>query len=175
VPPSLRSLVETRVASLPPATRDTLGVAAALRDPALGVVGAVVGSEVGDAVAPAVAEGVAALEGGRVRFTHPLLAAAAYATLTPARRREAHASLSELLDDPEERARHLALTATGADEEIAAALEQVAPTALARGAPHAAIELCDGCPQMVEDDLDYWVETVGRFCPWSTRVLERVE
>ena len=39
----------------------------------------------------------------------------------------------------------------------------------------AAIELCDGCPQMVEDDLDYWVDTVGAFCPWSSRVIERVE
>jgi DNA-binding CsgD family transcriptional regulator len=152
VPPTLRSLVEIRVASLPAATRDALGVAAALRDPALDVVGAVVGPEVGAAVAPGVAEGVVALGGGRVRFTHPLLAAAAYATLAPARRREVHASLWELLDDPEERARHLALTATGPDEEIAAALEQVAPTALARGAPHAAIELCERARALTPTD-----------------------
>lgn len=154
VPPTLRRLVETRVASLPAPTRYALAVAAALRDAALDVVGAVVGPEVSAAVAPAVAEGVVALGGGRMRFTHPLLAAAAYATLTPARRREVHASLSELLDDAEERARHLALTATGPDEEIAAALEQVAPTALARGAPQAAIELCERARALTPaDDL----------------------
>lgn len=35
-----------------------------------------------------------------------------------------------------------------------------------------AIELCDGTPQMVEDDLDYWVDHVGSYCPWSAYVVE---
>jgi DNA-binding CsgD family transcriptional regulator len=143
VPSTLRSLVETRVASLPAHTRDALGVAAALHDPALDVVGAVVGPDVRAAVAPAVAEGVVAFDGERARFTHPLLAAAAYAALTPARRREVHASLAELLEDQEERARHLALAATGPDEGVAAALEEAARAAFARGAPHGAVELSD--------------------------------
>ncbi len=29
------------------------------------------------------------------------------------------------------------------------------------------IELCDGLPSHVEADIDYWVDQVGRFCPWS--------
>ena len=33
------------------------------------------------------------------------------------------------------------------------------------------IELCDGLPSLVESDIDYWVETVGRFCPWSARLV----
>jgi len=37
-----------------------------------------------------------------------------------------------------------------------------------------AIELCDGRPSMVEADIDYWINTVGRFCPWSARVLSRL-
>ena len=36
------------------------------------------------------------------------------------------------------------------------------------------VEVCDGCPQMVEGDLDYWVDTVGRFCPWTSRVVRRL-
>jgi len=36
------------------------------------------------------------------------------------------------------------------------------------------IELCDGCPRMVEDDLGYWIDTVGQFCPWSSRIVARV-
>jgi hypothetical protein len=36
------------------------------------------------------------------------------------------------------------------------------------------IELCDGLPSHVEADLDYWVDTVGHFCPWSARIL-RIE
>lgn len=35
-------------------------------------------------------------------------------------------------------------------------------------------EVCDGCPEMIGDDLDYWIETVERFCPWTTRVVKRV-
>jgi glucose/arabinose dehydrogenase len=35
----------------------------------------------------------------------------------------------------------------------------------------AAIELCDGRPSLVEDDLEYWLESVGSFCPWSSYVL----
>jgi hypothetical protein len=32
------------------------------------------------------------------------------------------------------------------------------------------IELCDGTPQAVENDLDYWVDNVGAFCPWGSYV-----
>ena len=39
----------------------------------------------------------------------------------------------------------------------------------------AAIEVCDGRPSMVEADLDYWLDTVGRFCPWGATVVSRVE
>jgi hypothetical protein len=35
------------------------------------------------------------------------------------------------------------------------------------------IELCDGCPSFVEKDLEYWLDTVGQYCPWSTEVLSR--
>lgn len=37
-----------------------------------------------------------------------------------------------------------------------------------------AIELCDGCPSFVEEDLEYWIGTVNQYCPWSTEVLGRV-
>jgi glucose/arabinose dehydrogenase len=32
------------------------------------------------------------------------------------------------------------------------------------------IELCDGRPSHVEQDLPYWLETVESFCPWSSYV-----
>lgn len=35
-----------------------------------------------------------------------------------------------------------------------------------------AIELCDGTPSHVEDDLDYWVDTVQRFCPWTATLVD---
>lgn len=39
--------------------------------------------------------------------------------------------------------------------------------------PDVAIELCDGRPSMVEEDMEYWVGTVGRFCPWGALVVSR--
>lgn len=36
-------------------------------------------------------------------------------------------------------------------------------------------EVCDGTPGMVENDLDYWVDQVGNFCPWSARVSGEVD
>ena len=36
----------------------------------------------------------------------------------------------------------------------------------------AAIELCDGTPSQVEGNLDYWVDTVQRFCHWSAQIVK---
>jgi hypothetical protein len=38
----------------------------------------------------------------------------------------------------------------------------------------ASIELCDGRPSFIEDDLDYWLDTVRQFCPWGATVVERI-
>lgn len=35
-------------------------------------------------------------------------------------------------------------------------------------------EVCDGRPSFVEEELDYWIDQVGRFCPWSSRVVGEV-
>ena len=36
------------------------------------------------------------------------------------------------------------------------------------------IELCDGNPTLIEEDLDYWLTTVKTFCPWGGYVLREV-
>lgn len=41
-------------------------------------------------------------------------------------------------------------------------------------APDVAIEVCDGRPSMVEDDLEYWLGTVKQFCPWQAKVAARL-
>jgi hypothetical protein len=35
----------------------------------------------------------------------------------------------------------------------------------------AAIEVCDGNAVLVEQAVDYWVDTVGHFCPWGASVV----
>lgn len=34
------------------------------------------------------------------------------------------------------------------------------------------IEIYDGLPSEVERDLDYWLNTVNRFAPWSARMVQ---
>lgn len=33
------------------------------------------------------------------------------------------------------------------------------------------IELGDGTPSQAEANLDYWVDTVKRFCPWQAKLV----
>ena len=56
-------------------------------------------------------------------------------------RRRAHARLADLAPNREERARHLALSSDGPDEDVARALAEAAQQAEDRGAPLAAAEL----------------------------------
>ena len=47
-------------------------------------------------------------DGGRLHFSHPLLASTIYGSLSMARRRALHRQLAVIAVDPEEQARHLA-------------------------------------------------------------------
>jgi hypothetical protein len=33
------------------------------------------------------------------------------------------------------------------------------------------IEVCDGQPSYVDQHLDAWLRDVGRYCPWSSRIV----
>lgn len=34
------------------------------------------------------------------------------------------------------------------------------------------VEVCDGRPSFVEENLDHWLNDVQRFCPWSAQLVE---
>jgi DNA-binding CsgD family transcriptional regulator len=137
VPGQLRELIDARLNRLPSRARDALLVASCLSDPRTGLVDA-------HALGPAEEAGLVVLErDGRIRFTHPLLAAAVYEPVPARRRRAVHRMLAGRTDDPEERARHLALGSEGPDLEIAAQLDAAAKLAQARGSPMAAAELVE--------------------------------
>jgi hypothetical protein len=36
------------------------------------------------------------------------------------------------------------------------------------------VEVCDGRPSYVEQNIDYWVDTVQRFCPWASFVKQEI-
>ena len=140
LPVALEGLVGARLAALSPPSRRALAAAAALAHPTLALVEAVSGSD-GVALDEAVQADVVSVRDGRIRFTHPLLASGAYAAVEASLRRELHSHAAERVTDPEERARHLAMAATGPDEAVAGALEEAARRAESRGAPPAAAEL----------------------------------
>ena len=97
--------------------------------------------EEGGGLAEAEDAGIVQVRGTAIEFTHPLLASAIYESASARDRRDAHAALANVVKDPEERARHLALSVTGPNEEVAVALDEAAAQAEARGAPHVAAEL----------------------------------
>ena len=142
LPESLVAVVTERLRALPTRIRETLVAVAALAAPSLALL-EVLGSRVVDDVELAQQRGVIELDGDRIRFTHPLLAPACYTAMPPHRRRRLHRRLAELDVDPEERARHLAIAATGPDEETATVLETAAKQARARGAVQASAELAE--------------------------------
>jgi DNA-binding CsgD family transcriptional regulator len=163
VPPTLEELLRARITRLPKATRDALEVAALLSEPTLAALGALEGAGAGPGwLDRAVAGGVVELVDDRVRFTHPLLAAAVSSTMGPGRRRRLHARLAELELDPEERARHLALATTGPDGAVAEALEAAAQHAVLRGAPASAAELAELAAQRTppDDQERRWRRTI---------------
>ncbi|MDR9370851.1 AAA family ATPase, partial [Conexibacter sp. JD483] len=79
-----------------------------------------------DVLAPAEQARIVAERGGELSFRHPLLRAAVYQAAASSDRRAAHAALGAVASDPRVRAWHLAHAAAGADETVAAALEEAA-------------------------------------------------
>lgn len=145
VPKSLRDdLVRLRFAGLPDGSREALLVASATSHPTVALVRAVAGEEpLDEAMDAAERSGVARVVAGEVRFVHPLYRSAIYADASRAHRHRIHAAIARVVDDPEERGRHLALSSDVPDEEIAAEIERAATIAGARGAPDAAADLLD--------------------------------
>jgi DNA-binding CsgD family transcriptional regulator len=154
VPRSLRMLVGERLQALPRRTRDVLPMVAALADRSERVLARV---GVRAELEPALEANVLELEDGRMRFTHPLIRAVVWAGTDDTRRREVHRALANAVEDPEQRAVHLAAVADSPDPEVADLLESAAERAERRGAPAAAAELLDQARELTPaEELGRW-------------------
>ncbi|MDO3703214.1 AAA family ATPase [Micromonospora sp. C28SCA-DRY-2] len=126
-----------QVSRLPETCQSLLLVAAADETGELAVIlraAAALGAAIED-LAPAERAGLVLrgdADGTTIRFRHPLIRAAVYQRAPLAQRLAVHRALAAALDSPEHadrRAWHLAAATTGADEEVASALERTAARA----------------------------------------------
>lgn len=144
LPTTLGQLVAGRLARLPARTRAVLLVASALAQPAVSLVQQFdPDSSALERLTEAERRGLIRVDHDRIRFAHPLLASTLYGAAPALERQRVHRRLAEIVTDPEQQARHLALAAGSPDERVAAALEAAAGIADARGAPDTAAELCE--------------------------------
>src|SRR5207245_4826467 len=156
IPRSLQELVERRLARLPRHTQDVLFIVAALSQPTQALVAAAAAHpETAEAdIQRSVQLGLIETDANAIRFSHPLLASVHYSRATPDQRRALRSRLAAVVDDVEERARHLALGTAEPDGKIAATLEDAARRARSRGAPEAAAALLDeGCRLTPQEDV----------------------
>ena len=146
LPDTLSELVRQRVGRLDDGVRRALLATACVSAPTVELLARLndtTPDELVELLAGVETDGIVTIVGNRIRFTHPLLARGVYTDASPASRRAMHGALATIVDEPELRARHLALASASKEETTLAALDAAADSARARGAPGAAAELLD--------------------------------
>jgi DNA-binding CsgD family transcriptional regulator len=136
VPHRLVDLLAPRLARLQAGARLALAAVAALAEPRLETVsGALARHPAGaSGLRLALQAGVLRERDGRLACPEAMLATTAYQALTARDRRLLHEAIAGFLDEPDERAWHLALARPEVDTELAGRLELAGRRALARGA-----------------------------------------
>ena len=150
VPDDLRELVRARLAQLTTRSAEVLLAAAALARPTVKVLGRTFG-DADEALSETSSAGIVEVSGDTVRFSHPLLSSIHYESASRRARQRVHRRLASAAEDPDERARHLALASEEPSEKVAAELERAARAANRRGALAAAAELGELALERTED------------------------
>ncbi len=130
VPDSLRDRLGRRIAGTSDAARSTLAAVAAAGRISIDQLTA---AGFGQGVAEAEASELIHIAGGRVRLTHPLIGAAAYAERDIPTRRLIHAGLANVMAGSEERALHSVLSVASPTPEVLADVDAAASSASRRG------------------------------------------
>jgi DNA-binding CsgD family transcriptional regulator len=168
IPRTLRDdLIHQRVGTLEQDARDVLVAAAAVARPTPTLLSHVLALEVDGALESATRAGLVRVSSDGVEFTHPLYRSAVYADASRSTRHRIHARIAELVDDPEERARHLSLSVDAADRAVGAAIEAGAEAAAGRGALGSAADLMEHAARLTpgddRDSLTRRLRTAGEY------------
>ncbi|MGW2609920.1 AAA family ATPase [Streptomyces mirabilis] len=148
----LTALMAAQYATLPPAARSALLLAAAADspDPTTAIPGLSA-----DALAPAEAAGLIRLDTPGPRFAHPLTRSAVYHAAPFAERAAAHRQVADALrDQPDRHAWHLAAAALEPDEHLAALLVDSAAQAQRRGGATAAARALERAAELSPGEPD---------------------
>jgi DNA-binding CsgD family transcriptional regulator len=154
IPSTLSDAIELRLGHLDPRADASMLAIAVLSEPTLAMLQAAIPDFALSDLDSAVQAGVIEISGGRVGFTHPLLASTHYANALGSKRRELHRRLAVVIDDEEERAQHMALGAEAPDRDIADALESAAGVAGRRGATESAAQLLEDAARLTPIDQE---------------------
>ena len=166
LPSSLGDLVSSKIGRLSPKAKDALLAMASLPDPTVQQVAQATDTKpdrLVELLGEAETQAVVAIDGIRLRFTHPVLAHGVYTGALPRRRRAMHRRLAALVTEPELRARHLALSDATGEQQTVEALDTAAQIARARGAPAAAAELLELAIGLGADDPGRWIRCATHY------------
>ena len=144
LPSTLTELVRLRTQHFDGEVGDMLLAACSVTDPTVDLLARAAGvpvERVAELLDGPEREGIVRLDGEHVRFAHPLLARGIYTHAGPVRRRRMHRRLADVEEQPELKARHMALGSSTADPDTLAALDEAAAAAIERGAAAAAADL----------------------------------
>ena len=146
----LVTLLGRRIERLPRPTQTALGAVAILSEPTAHLVDLIVGVGASGALDPAFDADVIERIGDRLSFTHPLFATAVVRGVSRTARRDLHHRAAEVTG-PEERASHLAISASRPDAAVAEAIESGARSASLRGAPDVSARLFERAAELSPD------------------------
>jgi DNA-binding CsgD family transcriptional regulator len=147
----LEAVIAKRLRALDPSARRALEVAAATANPTVDLL--IAAGVQADGIDTVVSEGLLTVVDKRqISVNHPLYARGAYGALGPLARRKLHRTLTDLVDDADERARHLALSSSGPSSRVAAEVESAAERAAQRGNPETAAELFELAQELTPAD-----------------------
>jgi len=154
VPSRVNDLIGERLERLLPDTRKALVAAAAMSTPTVADVltAADTAADPRDGLDRAEQEGIILITDGSIRFVHPLLASAVYDGAGPVEQRRVHGRLARIVTDPEERARHLALSASQPDAAVAGTLDEAGALARGRGATDVAARFAERALSLTPPD-----------------------
>jgi DNA-binding CsgD family transcriptional regulator/Tfp pilus assembly protein PilF len=152
IPRSLRELLRDRLGALGWGARSALLAVATMARPTRALAEAAGGPEAVKGLDEAIAQRILAREGEDLQFTHPAFAAVVVAEAPPGEVAAMHRTLADLVKDPVERGRHLALGTQAPDDVVADEVEGAARLARERGAPDLAADLVEHAVRLTPAD-----------------------